>query len=144
MLVNRLHSVVGQYTLLIAAQEGLLPAFYKHFSGHERTQMSDRQGRCSSGRHVRSNCRFPKPWGLRSGLGEPGSNPGGATHSGTHSTRPPERSSGGRLFPPPSPVTTTQNMQPLDHIPWYKVYLVLSLKESSKNGADHWSGRGRG
>src|SRR5438309_5765663 len=44
MLVNRLHSVVGQYTLLIAAQEGLLPAFYKHFSGHERTQMSDRQG----------------------------------------------------------------------------------------------------
>src|SRR2546425_6803045 len=44
MLVKRLHSVVGQCTLLIAAQEGLLPAFYKHFSGHERTRMSDRQG----------------------------------------------------------------------------------------------------
>src|SRR2546426_651086 len=44
MLVNRLHSVVGQCTLPIAAQEGLLPAFYKHFSGHKRTQMSDRQG----------------------------------------------------------------------------------------------------
>src|SRR3989442_1061616 len=26
----------------------------------------------------------------------------------------------------------TQNSAPLDHIPWYKVYLVLSLKESSR------------
>src|SRR6266568_1995463 len=35
--------------------------------------------RCSSGRHVRSICLFSMPWGRRSGLGNPGSNPGGAT-----------------------------------------------------------------
>src|SRR5437867_12091464 len=44
--------------------------------------------RCSSGRHFRSFCLFSLPWGRRSGLGDPDSNPGGATHSITHRTRP--------------------------------------------------------
>src|SRR2546425_9573406 len=33
---------------------------------------------------------------------------------------------------------------PLDPIPWYKVYLVLEPQGERKNGAEHWSGRGRG
>jgi len=82
MLVNRLHSVVGQCTLPIAAQEGLLPAFYKHFSGHKRTQMSDRQGA-----DARRDATSGQIVGFRSpGAGaldqeSPGSIPGGATRS---------------------------------------------------------------
>src|SRR5437899_5424945 len=88
MLVNRLHSVVGQCTLPIAAQEGLLPAFYKHFSGHKRTQMSDRQGA-----DARRDATSGQIVGFRSpGAGaldqeSPGSIPGGAMIKG-RSARP--------------------------------------------------------
>src|SRR2546422_2066584 len=42
------------------------------------------------------------------------------------------------------PYTTLFRSPPLDHIPWYKVYLVLEPQGELKNGADHRPGRGRG
>src|SRR6266704_1177191 len=58
--------------------------------------------RCSSGRHFRSICPLLLPWGRRSGLGDPGSSPGGATHSSTHSTTTPCKGiRGSSCFPTP-------------------------------------------
>src|SRR6266566_302286 len=76
------------------SRASILQAFLRARAG---TDVRPTGRRCSSGRHVRSICLFSMPWGRRSGLGNPGSTPGGATHSITHRTRPPERSSGGHL-----------------------------------------------
>ena len=62
-------------------EQNSLQAFYKRFSGHQGAPVSDRQG-ADARRDATSGhfCLFMLPWDRRFGSGNPGSNPGGATH----------------------------------------------------------------
>jgi len=79
------HACLINRTLLTAYLRGsraelsasILQAFLRPLGG---TGVRPTGRRCSSGRHVRSFCLFMLPWGRRFGSGNPGSNPGGATH----------------------------------------------------------------
>src|SRR3989441_6575573 len=112
-LVKCLHGPTPYYSSVKRGCAGPLQSILQAFLRTDRDiSLRPRGRRCLADHHLRTWCPPNKPPRASSGLGDPGSNPGGATHSGTHRTRPPERSSGGRLFPPPSLLTTSQNMHP--------------------------------